>query len=62
MGITINLLIVGKEMTKDTVFEFEKKRNEPLRYNRDLYVQTIKAIKKIDKIKLRREKAFWQNR
>jgi large subunit ribosomal protein L24e len=49
-------------MTKDTVFEFEKKRNEPLRYNRDLYVQTIKAIKKIDKIKLRREKAFWQNR
>jgi len=28
----------GKEMAKDTCFEFEKKRNEPLVYNRDTYV------------------------
>jgi large subunit ribosomal protein L24e len=29
---------IGKDMAKDSVFEFEKKRNEPLKYNRDLYV------------------------
>ena len=29
---------MGKEMSKDSVFEFEKRRNEPLRYNRDLYI------------------------
>ena len=33
--------LIGKEMVKDTCFEFEKKRNEPLVYNRDLYVNTI---------------------
>lgn len=32
---------MGKDMTKDTVFEFEQKRNEPLKYNRDLYINTI---------------------
>ena len=31
----------GKEMTCDTVLEFEKRRNVPVRYNRDLMVQTI---------------------
>ncbi len=41
----------GKEMVKDTVFEFEKKRNEPLTYNRDIYVSTIQAMKRIDVIK-----------
>ena len=49
-------------MTKDTVFEFERKRNEPLKYNRDLYVQTIQAMKKIEKVKYNREKMFWQKR
>lgn len=49
-------------MTKDSVFEFEKKRNEPLKYNRDLYVQTVQAMKKIDKIKQKREVLFWRNR
>ncbi|KAM3143040.1 hypothetical protein pb186bvf_004858 [Paramecium bursaria] len=53
---------MGKDMTKDTVFEFEQKRNEPLKYNRDLYINTIQAMKKIEKIKLRRETFFWKNR
>ena len=35
-------------MTKDTIFDFEKYRNEPLKYNRDLYVTTIQAMKRID--------------
>ncbi len=31
-------------MVKDTVFDFEKKRNEPVTYNRDLYINTIAAM------------------
>jgi large subunit ribosomal protein L24e len=31
-------------MTKDSVFEFEKRRNEPLVYNRDLFVTTIQCM------------------
>jgi large subunit ribosomal protein L24e len=49
-------------MVKDTVFEFEKKRNEPLVYNRDLYVTTIAAIQRIGEVKRKREELFWENR
>lgn len=52
----------GKELANDPIFDFEKRRNEPLVYNRDLYIQTIQAMKKIDEIKERREKRFWSNR
>lgn len=31
-------------------------------YNRDLYIQTIQAMKKIEDIKQRRERKFWENR
>jgi len=41
------------------VFEFEKKRNEPVQYNRDLYVSTIQAMQRISDIKQRREDRFW---
>jgi hypothetical protein len=33
-----------KELVKDTVFDFEKKRNEPVVYNIDLYINTVAAI------------------
>lgn len=49
-------------MSKDTIFEFEQKRNEPLKYNRDLYITTVQTMKKIEKIKLKRETFFWKNR
>lgn len=52
----------GKELANDPIFDFEKRRNEPLVYNRDLYIQTIQAMKKIEDIKKRRETLFWQNR
>jgi large subunit ribosomal protein L24e len=54
--------IHGKELTNDSIFEFEKKRNEPVQYNRDMYVKTIQAMKKIADIRDRREERFWQNR
>ncbi|EAS02126.1 60S ribosomal protein L24 (macronuclear) [Tetrahymena thermophila SB210] len=52
----------GKEMLKDSVFDFEKKRNEPVKYNRELYVNTIRAMKRIEKIKQTREEIFKENR
>ena len=42
-------------MTQDSTFEFERKRNRPERYDRNLAENTLKAIKKIDKVRVERE-------
>ncbi|KAH7650225.1 60S ribosomal subunit L24 [Cryptosporidium bovis] len=52
----------GKEMILDSTFEFEKKRNCPVRYDRELYVKTIKAMKLVDKIKESRKERFYKTR
>mgnify|MGYP002635305545 CR=1 FL=1 len=52
----------GKEMTNDTVLEFEQRRNIPTRYNRDLMVDTIQAMKRIDEIKKARQQRFFDRR
>ncbi|KAL3536435.1 hypothetical protein ACH5RR_004896 [Cinchona calisaya] len=45
----------GKDMTQDSTFEFERKRNRPERYDRNLTEDTLKAIKTIDKVRVKRE-------
>ncbi|KAI8573511.1 hypothetical protein RHMOL_Rhmol01G0283500 [Rhododendron molle] len=45
----------GKDMTQDSTFEFERKRNRPERYDRNLTENTLKAIKKIVKVRSERE-------
>ncbi|WOK92506.1 hypothetical protein Cni_G01197 [Canna indica] len=45
----------GKDMTQDSTFEFERKRNRPERYDRNVAEKTLMAIKKIDKIRVARE-------
>lgn len=52
----------GKEMTIDSTFEFEKRRNVPVRYDRDLMQSTVKAIKRVQEVKAKRERAFMVNR
>merc|ERR1712007_200241 len=52
----------GKELTKDTTFEFERKRNRPERYDRNLVQDTLKAIKKVEEVRVRREAALWEKR
>ena len=52
----------GKEMTIDSTFEFEKRRNVPVRYDRDLLSTTVKAMKRISEIKQKREKVFYKQR
>ncbi|GAV07791.1 hypothetical protein RvY_17590 [Ramazzottius varieornatus] len=45
----------GKELTVDPAFEFEKRRNTPVKYSRELWEKTVDAIKRIDEIKQKRE-------
>eukprot|EP00389_Voromonas_pontica_P000670 GDKH01000991.1.p1 GENE.GDKH01000991.1~~GDKH01000991.1.p1 ORF type:complete len:186 (-),score=32.37 GDKH01000991.1:111-668(-) len=53
---------MGKEMTMDSTFEFEKRRNSPVKYNRDLMVKTIKAMKIVDRIRTARRERFHRHR
>lgn len=52
----------GKEMTIDSTFEFEKRRNVPVRYDRELMAKTVKAMTRIEEIRRKREKAFFVQR
>ncbi|RIB02912.1 ribosomal protein L24e-domain-containing protein [Gigaspora rosea] len=52
----------GKEMAIDSTFEFEKRRNVPVRYDRELMATTIKAMKRITEIRSKRERVFYKNR
>ncbi|KDQ33526.1 hypothetical protein PLEOSDRAFT_19621 [Pleurotus ostreatus PC15] len=52
----------GKEMTIDSTIDFEKRRNVPVRYDRELIQTTIKAMKRVGEVKKRREHAFWKHR
>ena len=52
----------GKEMTIDSTIEFEKRRNVPVRYDRDLLATTVKAMKRISEIKQKRERVFYKQR
>jgi len=52
----------GKDMTVDTTLEFEKKRNRPLKYDRELIGTTIKAMKRISEIKHNREARYIEQR
>ncbi len=52
----------GKELVVDPVLSFEAQRNEAVRYNRDLWVDTIQAMEKIDEIKSKREERHWDDR
>lgn len=46
---------VGKELAVDPSFEFEKRRNEPVKYNRELWTKTITAMKQVENIKQKRQ-------
>ncbi len=52
----------GKEMAVDSTFEFEKRRNRPVKYDRDLMGKTILAMQRVQEIKSKREERFHANR
>jgi len=49
-------------MTIDSTIDFEKRRNVPVRYDRELIQTTVKVIKRVGEIKARRERAFFKHR
>lgn len=54
--------LAGKELTVDPCFEFEKRRNVPTKYDREMWTKTVDAVKRINEIKERREKHFVMER
>ncbi|KAL7933534.1 ribosomal protein L24e domain-containing protein [Trichoderma chlorosporum] len=52
----------GKEMTVDSTLQFAQRRNEPVRYDRDLVSKTMAAIKRVSEIRARRERVFYKKR
>lgn len=53
---------VGKELAIDPSFEFEKRRNAPIKYNREMWSKALDAIKKVNEIKERRQDHFVMDR
>ena len=49
-------------MAVDSTFEFEKRRNRPVKYDRDLMGKTIVAMQKVQSIKETREQRFFSDR
>merc|ERR1712117_180072 len=52
----------GKELAVDSTFEFEKRRHEPVKYDRELYQKSIEAMKKVSEIREKRETHFIMQR
>lgn len=47
---------------QDTTFDMERRRNRPEKYNRLVVKKTLNAIKKISKIRVRRQERFYEQR
>ncbi|AET39864.1 ATPase-activating ribosome biosynthesis protein Ecym_5074 [Eremothecium cymbalariae DBVPG len=52
----------GKELAVDSTLTFAQRRNVPVRYNRELVNTTLTAMKRIEEIRQKRERAFYKNR
>ncbi|KAK7428568.1 ATPase-activating ribosome biosynthesis protein [Neonectria magnoliae] len=52
----------GKEMTVDSTLQFAVRRNEPVRYDRELMGKTLKAMERVSEIRSRRERVFYKKR
>lgn len=45
----------GKELAVDPSFEFEKRRNVPVKYDRELWQTTVNAMQRVEEIKNKRQ-------
>lgn len=52
----------GKDLTVDSTFDFEQRRNTPVRYDRTLVQRTVQAMRRIDEIRQRRRAVHHRNR
>ena len=52
----------NKELVTDPVYDFEKIRNTPIKYNREIWTDTVQAMDKLAKIRKDREDRFFERR
>ncbi|XP_075255024.1 putative ribosome biogenesis protein RLP24 [Convolutriloba macropyga] len=52
----------GKELAIDPCFEFERRRDVPVKYSRELWQETVKTMMAVEEIKSKRQKQFAINR
>ena len=52
----------GKEMIVDSTLDFEKRRNRPVKYDRQLMQATIRAMKRVEEVKALRQQRFMEKR
>lgn len=55
-------MIHGKDLSDDNVFNFERRRNRPVKYSRELSTKTLAAIKTVEEVRLRRERRHHEQR
>ncbi|KAF7683391.1 putative ribosome biogenesis protein RLP24 [Astathelohania contejeani] len=55
-------VVRGKDLSNDAVFQFEKRRNEPIIYNRSVVQKTIDALPTILELRNRRVNHFIKDR
>ena len=58
----VSRAIRGKEMVNDNVFDFEQRRNRPVRYDRELYTNVVQAMKSVERIRRMRVSRFHRTR
>eukprot|EP00316_Scyphosphaera_apsteinii_P000079 CAMPEP_0119309152 /NCGR_PEP_ID=MMETSP1333-20130426/14285_1 /TAXON_ID=418940 /ORGANISM="Scyphosphaera apsteinii, Strain RCC1455" /LENGTH=96 /DNA_ID=CAMNT_0007313081 /DNA_START=261 /DNA_END=551 /DNA_ORIENTATION=- len=49
-------------MAMDTSFDFERLRNRPVKYDRELMKKTVRSMERVQQVKESREKRFWEKR
>ena len=52
----------GKELTVDPVYDFEKVKDSTIKYNRDIWTDTVQAMDKLAVIRKKREDKFFKKR
>ncbi len=52
----------NKEMKVDSTFEFEKRRNVPVKYDRDLVGATLQAMSRVGQVQAAREARYFKKR
>ena len=52
----------GKDLVVDKTFDFEVRRNRPVKYDRDLVARTLRTMRLVDEIRQQREAAHWERR
>ena len=54
--------LAGKDLVDDAVFEMERRRNVPVRYDRGLVSRSVAAMQRADEVRVARQDRFYERR